>query len=74
MKKTQAILLIYDTLIKGESFHISDVISKCNGVSKRTALRYIKDIKDYLVITDSKLILVYDTEKDMYLLKEKANN
>lgn len=74
MKKTQAILLIYDTLIKGESFHISDVISKCNGVSKRTALRFIKDIKDYLAIIYSKLILVYDTEKDTYLLKEKAKN
>ena len=71
MKKTQAILMIYETLIKGESFHIRYVISKCNGVSKRTALRYIKDIKDYLVITDSKLILVYDSEKDTYLLKEK---
>lgn len=68
MKKSHAVLFIYDMLLEGEHFHIRDIIRACGDISKRTALRYIKDIKDYLIESDSDLRLKYDKERDSYVI------
>jgi len=71
MKKSYAILVVYDSLRNKKSFQVKDM-EKELGCSRRTCLRYTKDIKDYLSIYHPELTLFYDRKKQSFLLKQKT--
>ena len=66
MTKSNAILIIYDHLRAGKPCHVKDSVSLCGGISRRTALRYIKEIKDYLSEYLPEQTLVFDGVNDTY--------
>ena len=66
MTKSNAILIIYDHLRAGKPCHVKDIVSLCGGISRRTALRYIKEIKDYLSEYLPEQTLVFDGVNDTY--------
>ena len=67
LNKAASILTIYDHLLAGKPCHIKDFMEIC-GISKRTALRYISDIKTYIATNHTDLILLYDRKENSYLI------
>ena len=61
MKKTSAILIIYEMLENNVVFMLKDLEEKLN-CSRRTAIRYLNEIRDYLKEMD----MPYDVEYKPY--------
>lgn len=73
MKKSYAILVIYDLLENSEPFQVKDMESKL-GCSRRTCLRYTKDIKDYLREYQPGKSLVYDRKNQTITIRKVPVN
>lgn len=67
MKKSYAILEIFDDLLNEKEITITDIQEKYD-CSRRTALRYIRDIKDFLSVNHKELRLYYDKMKKTFLI------
>lgn len=68
MDKPSAILLIYDTLLEERPLTI-DEISKNFECSRRTSLRYIKNVRKYLLQYHHKTV-AYDRKKNTFIVKD----
>lgn len=71
MKKSYAILFIYEKLNNGEYFKIADLEAelKC---SRRTALRYMADVKGYYkTMHPNKMVAYYKINKSFKLVDRK---
>ncbi len=66
MDKSTALLFIYDTLIEEKPLTISELCETCD-CSRRTALRYIKNVRKYLLNYHNQVI-AYDRKKKTFLL------
>ena len=68
MKKIHVVLLIYDYLNKQRSININDIADMAN-CSKRTAIRYINDIREYFSVFHINKEIVYDRQKKVLFLE-----
>lgn len=69
MTKSIALLVIYDRLLRKEPITIEALSELCDR-SRRTCLRYIKDIR-YFLKKYKNTNLLYDRKKKFFLLSSK---
>ncbi|MCI7622171.1 MAG: hypothetical protein SO292_01800 [Bacilli bacterium] len=67
MKKSQSILLIYDLLIHGKEIDIEDITQRVS-CSARTAIRYIEEIKNFLLTSKSNYTLSLNPVTKKYII------
>lgn len=68
MKKIQVVLLIYDYLNKQKSININDIADMAN-CSKRTAIRYINDIREYFSECHIGKEIIYNRQKKSFIIR-----
>lgn len=66
MKKSIAVLWIYDALTSNERLNIEQLMEACD-CSRRTCLRYIKDLRDYLKKYRKKN-LIFERKKNSFTI------
>lgn len=71
MKKVYAILLVYEMINSGEKFMVEDLEKKL-GCSRRTCLRYLKDVKTFYRLYHKDETIVYDGKKKSFILVPKT--
>lgn len=69
MKKTFAVLAIYEKLLLKQSFNAFDVAKEFN-CSERTVLRYISDIKDFLSANHADLKIHYSQANKTFEIRK----
>jgi predicted DNA-binding transcriptional regulator YafY len=65
MKKSFALLKIYEMLLEKNSFHLSDLMQSLH-CSHRTAIRYMDDMKRYFDQTKTDETILYDRKEKTY--------
>lgn len=70
MDKSTAILIIYDTLMSQKPLTISELSEACD-CSRRTSLRYVKNVRKYLLQYHN-LAVVFDRKKKTFLIKSTS--
>lgn len=69
MSKSFVVLDIYNLLIKREDFSV-DSISKKYNISRRTTLRYVKVVKDFISMAYSGYQVVFNKIEGTYKLTQ----
>lgn len=70
MKKSLVILSIYTYLLDNKKLETSKIESEF-GISNRTCIRYIKDIKEFINNNKPEYSLVYKRSLNAFVLLEK---
>ena len=73
MKKTFAVLSIYEKLLLKKAFNATDLAKEFN-CSERTVLRYISDIKDYLSAHHTDLRVHYSQATKTFEIRKVNRN
>ena len=69
MKKVYAMLMVYDMLLTGEKFTIDSLCSALN-YSRRTCLRYIKELRTYFEVCGVPKKILFDRQLNTFKLVE----
>ncbi len=72
MDKSTAVLFIYDTLTNEKPLTISELCETCD-CSRRTAIRYIKNVRSYLQDYLNQPISYDRKKKTFFIAKEKKD-
>ena len=73
MKKTFAVLAIYEKLLLKQAFNATDLAQEFN-CSERTVLRYIADIKDFLSANHKDLKVHYSQANKTFEIRKVNRN
>lgn len=70
MKKSYVVLVIYEMLQEGKPF-TTKYLENALGCTRRTCVRYIKEIKEYLKKRKPDMEVVYKAKEKSFVLQNK---